>query len=212
MSRRFRRRIRRGTSRFLGSGISRLEKVTRSVKRLKGLVNSELKIEVSSQIATTVNAEGTILHMNGITRGDATTNRNGRSVKIKAFKMRGSIIMNSSARASLIRVIVFINRQQADDTTPLVASLVDQANVHTPIGVFSRKRFRVIYDRFVGLSLTGEQVATVNIDIPLDLIQVYNGSAQTDIASNGIYMFMITNEASNDPVFTHTSLVEFRDN
>ncbi len=150
--------------------------------------------------------------MNQVVVGNTANTRVGQSIKIKSFNMRANAGINSSGRITVLRCMVFVDKQQAADATPTIAVLLDSATPESPINLFSQKRFRVLYDKYITLNDSGHNNYGIDISIPLDMVQLYNGSAATDIDKNGIFMLLIASEVTNDPVFIHTSWITYRDN
>jgi len=154
--------------------------------------------------------------MNGTSRGDDYTQRNGRSIKIVNMALRGQVTINPASTANqFVRILVGIVKNP-NGVAPTAVQLFSSAT--PPINAFFnldyRDDFQIIYDKTFKL--------TVDWDIQLakffkkfQMHTIYN-SGNTggwgDISSNGMFLCMYTDQTVNGPSFTYWTRGRFVDN
>ena len=170
-------------------------------KMLKSLINVERKFK-SILGNTSVSSSGTILSLCHTSQGDDHTSRNGRSVKADSLFMRGTVTVDSLANGSFVRQIIFIDKQNSG-VLPTIAQLLNSTDHLAPINKNFGKRFRVIYDRTYNVNTDSRENAMFKIYRKLHQHIEYSGTTATGdgtgVNSGGVYMALISNEATNTP-------------
>ena len=190
-----------------------------SVGEVKKIVNRVLQcaheahaitIALSSYVTT---ATPVLNHLTAITQGADLANRLGDKIEMLKLNLRFQIIMNSSGLSTQwVRTIIFQDKQQAQDTTPTSLLLMGTASpAATEIPSYiNRGRFHIVDDFML-------QCSTVAANGPLpayrDYVRSYpaskftkcvsyNGTANSDINENGLYIMSWSSEVTNGPAVT----------
>lgn len=189
-------------------------KALAGVKKLKGIINSELlKNDVSLSLAAN---QSRILLISNMAQGDGVSGRTGNSVLAKYLSLKGSVIINSTV-ASNTRVMLALvqDTQQISDILPTIADIFQSStDPHTFLNKDTVGRFRIL--KRVQYTLNpvggGRNVVTVNMNLPIDNHIRWNGSAGGDVQKNGLYWVVITSENANYPTIDMTARLTYYDN
>lgn len=183
-------------------------------KMLKSLINVEHKFK-SILGNTSVNSSGTVLSLCHTSQGDDHTARNGRSVKCASLFMRGTVTVNASANGTFVRQIIFIDKQSSG-VLPTIAQLLNSTDHLAPINKNFGKRFRVIYDRTYNVNTDSRENAMFKVYRKLSHHIEYSGTTATGdgtgVNSGGVYMALISSEATNTPTVDWDTRFTFIDN
>lgn len=203
------------STRFLSQSAKALVTAQAALKlatQIKGLVNVEKHRHLLTTTATNITQAGTMLDFNLIAQGDNQADRQGNSILVKGISSKLNIIGHSSSAHTSIRIVWFIDQQQVADSSPAVTDVLEAATVTAPINLLNVGRFKILKQKFINFSNAGQQQALVNQFIKLNHHVRYNGTTSTDIQKGGIYMFILSDEATSYPNFTADQVVQFYDN
>lgn len=186
------------------------------VKYLKGLVNSET-LKLDRTIATTVGTAGNVTICNDMAQSDGSSGRTGNSCLMKWLALRMKIIRNASSTNTNVRVLVVVDKQQLADTQPTVADVLELTydGTYTLLKQENAGRFSVLYDKVFNLTGTSkyEAILKPNIRLGKNGLHVrYNGPASTDIQKNGVYVMVVSDEATNQPTVNALIRLGYHDN
>lgn len=179
---------------------------------LKGLVNSEVhKVDTSS--STTVSSTGTVIDLSAVANGDSSNTRTGLSIFARYMKLNLHLIVNASATATAVKCMVIVDSQNASDTAPAVTDVLTSASVLSNLNNGQAPRFKVLFSKVYTLDLLGSGSQQFDsIERKFRIHVKYNGSATTDIETNGFYLLMVSNEATNTPTVYYNCRFGFHDN
>ncbi len=167
------------------------------IRRIKGGLLHELKTHDTST-ATAVSSTGAIKLLTAIAQGDTSLTRDGLEIRPKNLQVRVRLIMSASARASQVRIIIFKDTEQ-HGLVPTIAQLLeaDDAMVFTEHD--TRPRFQILRDKMYVMSLTGEQIVFDKFFIKLRGKINFSGTSasSTSMGKNTLYMYIVSNEATN---------------
>ncbi len=164
------------------------------VRRAKGtavnvhqIVNSlkERKVLIVSNSAVTISTLGTVINLsNNCVQGDSFNQRSGNTIRALKqsliFRFFG-ITNNQSARVILFR------DNQNNGSTPAVLDVLDQSIFQSPynsLTVYQQKRFTILWDKVIDVSISGEDVKTLETSIG-ETGNIYYNGATAVAASNG---------------------------
>ncbi len=188
--------------------------IARGVKRL---LNVEVKNFDVQLDGLTVTDGFAITQLSNIPQGDTTNERDGAQVKMVGFEMSYFITRNVSADASIIRILLVIDKQtnQAifvpgdmfEDSTVL-------DNLVSPRNLDNKHRFTVLYDRVHHLSNGGPTSLSVKKYFKKDLLLRYDGSTPSiaDLTQNSLAFMRAANQVTNDPIIRAFFRLRFVDN
>lgn len=189
------------TGRRVGGAIGTVANAAyKGVKYLEGLINVESHFHdgsVSSQEITTTASE---FSFTKIAIGDTNGTRTGNSILLKWIKCHAHLIKNGGVTVEQVRIVIVVDKQQIADTSVVFGDVVDTSLGNALIGPYKKVnagRYNVIYDKLVTLHSNKPQaVLKIFRRMPKKFHVRYNGSNDTDIQKNGIYMFMISSSAT----------------
>lgn len=183
----------------------------RDVWMLKGLVNSEMLHRTNSGSTTTPNT-GTMTLLNGLAQGDTDTGRTGNSVLMRNVLIRAVFTQNPTAISTQYRVMVVLDTQQISDTTPAVTDILESANPLSTLKTGNAGRFKILKSWMFTTDDDKGQTRIINYYKDMRMHTRYNGTADTDIQKNGLYLLTISNQATNVPTFDFYWKVGYHDN
>lgn len=186
----------------------------RDVRKLKNFINTEFGYS-DGRTSTSVNTGGQMILLNGLATGNDAFNREGRQVRFKSLQLKLTAGINASATDTRIRWILFIDKSP-NATQPTAAELLalNTQYVDSYRNLNFRKRF-VILQNTVQLLDTSDPQQEINIYRKIDLKTVYNASdvgTIADIESNALYVFVVSDEATNSPNAVCSYRIRFIDN
>ncbi len=196
------------------SALGMAVKAVRGVKYLKGIINAEQKFKASGTVTATIDSSGTVQPLFEMNQGDGDGERIGLQIKCSYMDIRFvGKIKPTVATDTQMRVILFVDKQQVADSDTNVANVLETVSTYSPIdNVTGRSRFRILYDRQFSLNSVSRGTFIVHKRIRLNLKQRYNGTAFTDIQKNGIYLLLLSGEATDVPTFVFHASLYYYDN
>lgn len=180
------------------------------VKYLKGLVNSEV-FKHNVTIAAGTSSTGSVTHLSGIAIGDGDSTRTGNSIFTKYLSFRANVAVNPSATATILRMVIFQDKQQVGDGTPAVSDVLETSSVVSSLNQNSVGRFKIIRDINIALNDTVIN-KYIKRYIKIKTHIRYNGTAGSDIQRGGLYCLLISNEATNAPGIDMDMVLGYHDN
>jgi len=184
----------------------------KGVKYLKGLVNAELHKTDSTAASFPITTGGVVVQqLNQVAIGDSSSTRTGNSIFVRRFDMRGTVTINGAAVASVVRMILFVDNQQIDDTVPTVAQLLQTASVNSPLNANTVGRFTIWKDFKFTLSAVRNPIRPFRILHNCKHHIRFNGAAASDYQKGCVWIVMITDDANN-PSCVFENRTSFYDN
>jgi hypothetical protein len=194
--------------------------VHRALAVLKGAAtlgfNTEQK-HIDAAYAAAVSTTPVITCLNAVAQGDTNITREGSSLKAVGFEFRYYLSMNASASTSAMRVIIFMDTRNAGAaptvTDVLASSVVGLLGVDNQPG-----RFVILYDHTSAHTLASETRAYISQTLRIPAVDgchfSYNGNAGTvaDCRAGALFLYVISNEATNTMSIDFQSRLWFVDN
>lgn len=181
---------------------------------LKGLVNTEQKYSDLANQSITVSTTPTVNCIDGISLGTTATSRLGQSIKVTSFYISGNMSINASATETFIRLLVAIDHQ-SNATQAAFTDVMTLADVFSPRLIGNARRFTVLVDKRFALSANGSENKQFRIYKKRAFHVTYNtGNVgnYTDIQTNCLTVFWVSNEATNKPTVNFMTRLRFVDN
>lgn len=187
----------------------------RGVRKIRGLVNSEMFHIDKAYSANTISGTGYIYNLTGIAQGDGINARTGNSLLVRNLNWRLKFEINSSVTVdtSILMAIVQDN-QQVGDTDPAVTDIFASATPETLLATGTFGRFKILYRKTFILTPASGGRPAVEMTKYMNLYHHvrYNGVNATDIQKGGIYVVLIGSESTNLPTLTGTIRLGYHDN
>lgn len=183
------------------SALQLASKAARGVRYLRGLVNSELfKRDVNSQ-ALGIDRSGTVISMIDIAQGDNDGNRTGNSIFVKRVQFNFQALTKQNDTQCL-RVVIFKDSQQIDDSYPNATMILDAANTRTAVqsGLNNATvgRFTILANRVIQFT-PDRPVVNYKLGVSMRHHVRYNGILGSDIQKGGLYVLLISNGDVSTP-------------
>lgn len=202
---------------YSGKGPSKTAvKALNKVKRLERQV--ELK-QASEALTATISTGGSVKELcDTILQGDGEGKRTGNRIELTGLRVRALIKQSASATQSFVRCIIFsgVNGEMGQ-TSPYTVSgaingVLESARPEGMKNWTGRYNTKIHYDHTWALSSTGNNCAYFDkhIKIPQKYrMCVYNGTG--DVMKGGLYMLLLSNEATNLVTFDYDTRVYYKD-
>lgn len=183
------------------------------VKYLASMINSE-KFHKDNTVNQSLSTTPGNQLLANIAQGDGDGARTGNSILVKGISYNGTISIHPSASISQVRLVVVMDKQQIGDTGPGFGDIYDTGTnlVQSLMNPTTLGRFTVLMDKQFYLAQGSRESYTCKGFIPLKNHIRYNGANTTDIQKNGIYLFYLSNEATNTPSLVSTWRLFYHDN
>ncbi len=181
---------------------------------LKKLINVEYH-SITTAWTTDPNTSGSVVNLTAIAQGDDIANRQGRKIKLFSIRSQGSVRVNASSTRSHGRSMI-VRDNLGSTTQPAITDMFSSvalflAGCPRKDDPQTNSRFTVILDyRYI---LEQEQsFKWVNHYHKIGSHVTYTGTGATDEGKGNIYLFIASNEATNDPVQSVNTVVKYIDN
>lgn len=211
----FKGRARKSSSAWYNRKYSPMDiasKAWRTAKYLKGLINVEHQKLDTVVLAGTQSNIALVSNIVALGTGDTEGSRTGNSILVKYAYLKLSATLNSSASFTKLRVVLVRDKQQIGDTAPAYSDVYDTAGgTQAFLNKLTVGRFDILYDRLVDLDDNNPQ-RIVEKYIPLNSHIRFNGSASTDVQKGGLYVMLLSDQATNTPSVTCLTRVMYIDN
>lgn len=184
-------------------------KALRLVKTMGRQIEYKFHGNQPSRVLTTI---GSVDNLNLIPEGDSSITRTGLKISPTSLLLKirirhgddGVVPPVLDPRGCLSRIIIVRDTQQESDTAPTVTDLLvgGTSLVMSPYNRLYRNRFEVLMDKtYKTCPNASNSVIYDNQYLKLSSKRpiYYNGGAQTDIQKNGLYMFMLCDDAVYTP-------------
>lgn len=186
------------------------------VKRLKNMVNAEFKSVTAINNAThTPSTTPSRLLLNPLGRGDDIDQRHGRVVRARSVEIDGHVTINSSATNTRLRVVLLLDTHP-DGVTPTYPEVFNHATSVVAVrNLDNRRRFIILRDFLVQLNNSTRDMSRIKLYKQLNFHQIFDDSNAgdiTDIKHNALYLFLISDEATNAPSVHLTTRYRYVDN
>lgn len=197
---------------YIKAGTAAIPYLIKSVGLLKSLINTEPKF-VDTTFTTAV--LGTTLlysRLTAIAGGTTDSQRIGNKILLKDLFIRFTIVMNTAATSTIYRVLLFVDKE-ADGASPTSPTPLAAASTEAPLDMDESKRFVIIRDQYIPLSINGNRqigrkiFATLNFHCDFD----GTGSGIADAKQNQLYLAFISSDNTNQSTVSAYSRVKYYD-
>lgn len=145
-------------------------------------------------------------------QGDTSSQRTGNSILMRNVFLRLVFTQSSAATSTIYRVMLIKDTQQVGDQSPAAPDILESLNPLSPLNTSTVGRFKVMKNWFFTTDDTKTQTRVLNLYKNFRFHTKFNGTANTDIQKNGLYLFMITDQPTNVPRVDYTWKVGYHDN
>lgn len=186
-------------------------------KYLRGMINCEKHFIDTLQAGALISWSGTVTALSASAQGDNINNRVGDSILAKYLTFRYSCTMDSALSTTAVRWIIFQDTMSlgtipsASDvltTTGAANAVVSLLNIQNAL----QGRFRILFDKTVALSNTGNKQFISDEVIPINDHIKYTSTAGTDEGRNMLYLLTICDVNASDPTVAWSARLAYYDN
>jgi hypothetical protein len=189
--------------------------IGRAVSVIKDMINVESKM-IDTSVANTISNSGvTVYPLTLVAQGLTDITRNGNSILSQSIAAKVTFTINASATNTLVRWVLFMDKDNAKGTVPTLTDLYDTLGVNSFINKNNSDRFVTIQTGLVELNAGAGLAQTINIYKKLERFHVkYDGTdaSQGAAAENHLYLGFLSNEATNLPSSVGNVRYRFYDN
>lgn len=196
------------------------QKAVQGVSYLKGLVNSE-RMYFDTSVVNSVDYSGVGNCLTNIAQGDADGNRTGISLLAKSMYIQATVSYNTAGTAifNTVRLVLLMDTEingssnQPSWTDLITSSYVGNTyGVIAPINKNTSTRYKIMWDKRIQLSISGDRTKTVTKYIPLQTHIKYTGPNATDYQRNQFYLMQISDQSTLTPTVTFIARIGYHDN
>ncbi len=200
-------------SKRAGVGVAKAAyKALRIAVKVGRMVNAEKKL-FDNSLSLQPSTSGAVQSMVDITQGLDRNNRIGRSIKVKSIQLRGRITQHATAAQTTIRLIFFTDGAFTG-TPPTAAQLMvsDDINSLRDGSSENLKRFKILSDRMYQLSDVGKLAVNLKWFKKMDLRVIFTDVDTSDEGPGSIWLYHVSDEATNVPTLTADVRIRYYDN
>jgi len=204
-----RRRARPITYRQVGS------KIISDVAKLRALINVEFHT-LTTGFPVDPNSTGSVVNLTAIAQGDTIASRQGQKIRLKYLMVRGNMELHASATSSRVRLLI-VRDNNGSTNQPAIIDLFNSvatfASNQNKLGdPQTNSRFSFLMDKMIYLNAGSGDQKQFKFSVELDHHCFFTGTAASDEGKGALYLFIASNEATNDPIVSMGSMVKWIDN
>lgn len=206
--------------RFMKSKGSKGAQALRKVEKLERAVGKpEYKFLRTAISATPEAAAGEVLAMTAISQGDTTSSREGNVVQLKFIEIGGSTLINASSTITGVRMML-VRDNSRDASIPTWTSLFPDAATAASFAprsasLFRNSKYTVLWDHKFIMEITqggnNSPIQIYHFYKSLNHKLTFSGTAGTDEGPGMIYLFVLSDEATNSPLIDGDCIVRYTD-
>lgn len=201
-------------SRFAGDAYDLGRRALKGVQYLKQLINIETKYSDNTN-SLACSSSGSATQITAIAQGLTGTDRIGVSIKLQSISFHYTITKHASATNTLYRVILARDNDLTTVNPTIAKILATTTSGYAHLSPYNwlsvqGQRFGVLYDSSGVLdsnTITTNQVVETRHNGHIK----YSGPAAADAAEGNVFLFLISNEATNTPTLTFVCRTLFTD-
>jgi len=187
------------------------QRTARGLNEIRRFINIETKFS-DVILNITFSNSGALTVLSETAQGLTSTTRVGDSIRLQSFEFRGTAKAVSSSAPDTIRFII-LRDLDGYGTAPGVTDVLEAANAWSPYKFNKLQRFQILFDELATVDLVTKESVLVVYKSAINSHIKYLGTTAA-AASDGkgtIYLLTISNNASNQPVFTGVSRMTYTD-
>lgn len=193
--------------------VSAMAKTRRKVQRLTRASNRRELYVLGTTITVDPSSAGAVVGCTKVIAGDDNDERSGRQIVLKELTVQGIVTLHASATDSHIRIMVVkdkIGNTQPPSITDMFATVEQFASNKQDLGTPQvANRFQVMYDQWLVMDAGHGLTQSFKGKRKLSHVCFFTGTASTDEGTGHLYLFIASNEATNDPVVSGSVQVKW---
>lgn len=182
---------------------------------VKKLINVEY-FNIATAFTSDPNSTGAVVNLTPVAQGDSASGRQGNKIRAKYIKCGGVITLNASATNSRVRMVI-VRDNNGSTTQPTIAELFSTASImlnnRPKLGdAQPNSRFSILWDKMLIMDAGHGLTQKFTWSSSLDHHVFFTGTGATDEGKGHIYLMIVSNEATNDPVVAASANFKYIDN
>lgn len=193
------------------SGAVSTASLVMKVNKLVKAYQPELKLLEQFTTDQSVPYTGIVNSLSACAAGDSIVNRDGWQISAKSLTIKAVLRWNAVALANKEASYYIIqDTQQQTDTVPTFSQIFGSSGTLCFLNSDTLGRFKILYKK----KIVQDYLRPVIIDhhIKLNTNIRYNGSLNTDLQKNGLYMVVVSDAIDAFPKLTWISRLRYTDN
>ncbi len=182
--------------------------------QLKKLINVE-RHTLDVDAPSTQSSTGTMTYLCAVAQGDDQENRQGRSVRLKSLESRGAISSAALSTATQLRCVWFIDKNN-QGVAPVITDVMKSDNVASIRSGLADNlsRYKILKDQIYRFSDGSNHTVNVKFFRKMNSHLKFSGTsaAEASAGQGSIWLYTVSNEASNVPTLSFTNRIRFIDN
>lgn len=182
-------------------------------KKLARFVNTEIKYN-EENYSNTVSASGTLVSAgHAIAIGDGQSDRTGTSIKPLRVTIRGNVTQHASATDTFVRLILIRGKQE--NASALAFSDIFDSTGTNQFKIWDKRfKTKILWDKKFQLCNTGTAGYQFSLSEKLYGHIQYDASDTTGatIENGGVYLLLVSTEATNTPTVNYKLRLTYVDN
>lgn len=178
-------------------------------------LNVEYKFFDTGSTSALSSTAATILNLAPIPRGDSSSDRDGRSIKLKSLFVKGSLQLNASATTSRVRILIVLKINN-NLLAPTALDVLDTLQMNSLRNLNNTDNIKVMYDKRFVIDVNRQSEIFFQFYKKLSHRQQYEINSTAGVATvlerMGFYIIAFSDEPTNTPNMLYTSRVRFIDN
>lgn len=153
--------------------------------------------EFDSEYLTSPDSTGYVAGISRVGQGDRVDNREGNQIRPVSISFKNKATIHASATSTTIRYIIFQWKSGIPVLTD-TTSILESANTNSFKALAKKYQSKILYDTTVSLNSVNKPEITWQKTIKVSNWVSFEGSG-ADPATNGLYMLVLSDEATNTP-------------
>lgn len=201
-NRRFRRNRRTRRGRSTAAVAHKALRLARAANKIELKYHDTTGISVTPDTST-----GSVTHLSSVAQGDGSQERIGLAISPTSVELRLNFSKHASATATTIRLVIY---QYVLGASTAITDYFSSPAVTNFKANLRQYDTRTLKDMTINLNTDRPEV-TRFIRVRMRGIIGYDGSAGADSQKNGLYLIMLSDEATNTPTVTGQARLFYKD-
>lgn len=189
--------------------------IAKTVGGIMQMINPEKKFVDNNTAVTYVSSAGTALATyTMMPQGLGDQARNGNIVKGHSIYGRYQVVMNSTANQETTIRLLWVLDKECNGSVPPLSDILDTVDIVSGLNLDNSKRYAILKDKLITLNSGGRQSMNGKFYFPTDFHVHYDGAtaAITDAKENQVFLYAVSNKATDTPYVLHFGRFKYYDN
>lgn len=192
-------------------------KVLHEIAKIKKQLNVEMKWLDTFSALTAISTTPQIVQVTNTQQGSTAETRVGEQIKLTSLYFKYTLEANANAVNTFTRILI-IQDMQTNGAIYTAADVFENssgnADIVSPLNLKNKYRYRILYDKIHNFQDTGRKTAQDSFYKSIQMLIRYksNNGDITDLSSNSLSIYLVSNQATNTPSINYSMRLRFVDN